>query len=81
MSFTDAMTVDSQPARPLVRNSRLVLSDPHIGQSIEISFPLPDMPVQIHHEEHVLDAELRGDSMRAMDDLGAGLAYFPRLKE
>ncbi len=78
---TDAMTVDSQPARPLVRNSRLVLSDPHIGQSIEISFPLPDMPVQIHHEEHVLDAELRGDSMRAMDDLGAGLAYFPRLKE
>ncbi len=78
---SDAMTVNSQPARPLVRNSRLVLSDPHIGQPIEIDFPIPDMPVQIHHEEHVIDAELRGDAMRAMDDLGTGLAYFPRLKE
>ena len=77
----DAMTVNSQPARPLVHNNRLVVSDPHIGQSIEIGFPIPDMPVQIHHEEHVIDAELRGDAMRAMDDLGTGLAYFPRLNE
>ena len=75
------MTVNSQPARPLVARNRLVVSDPHIGQPIEIGFPIPDMPVQIHHEEHVIDAELRGDAMRAMDDLGTGLAYFPRLNE
>ena len=73
----DTITVNSHPAQPLVRNNRLILFEPQIGQPIEIGLPLPDMHVQIHHDEHVIEAELRGDSMLAMDDLGAGLAYFP----
>ena len=50
-----------------------------MGREVEVVLLLPERDLTINHQDHDIAARLRGDSVIAMDDLGAGLAYFPPL--
>ena len=72
-------TVDGQPAEPLVADGRVWLRHPEVGRALDIRLPLVERELTIRHQDHDIGARLRGDAVIAMDDLGAGLAYFPPL--
>ena len=80
-SWTDvgAMTVDGQPAEPFIVDGRITLRSPRVGRTVEIELPLVERDLTIRHQDHDIEARLRGDAVVAMDDLGAGLAYFAPL--
>ncbi|MDE2768160.1 MAG: hypothetical protein OXO54_12545 [Chloroflexota bacterium] len=73
----DAITVDGQPARRFVADGRITLRRPRVGDTVVIGLPLAERDLMVHHQDHDIMARLRGDAVVAMDDLGAGLAYFP----
>ncbi len=72
-----SLRVDGAPAAARVENGRLWFRGPPVGRAIRIDFPLTERTLTIHHQDHDIQARLRGDAVTAMDDLGAGLAYFP----
>lgn len=75
----DAMTVDGQPAQPFIVDGRIRLHRPDVGRAVDIGLPLAERDLTIRHQDHDIGARLRGDAVVAMDDLGAGMAYFPPL--
>ena len=75
----DGMTVDGNPAERFIVSGRITLRHPPVGRAVEVVLPLPERDLTINHQDHDIAARLRGDSVIAMDDLGAGLAYFPPL--
>lgn len=75
----DAIVVDGHPAERYVVDGRLWLRQPEVGRVVEVRLPLVERDLTIHHQDHNIEARLRGDAVVAMDDLGAGLAYFPPL--
>ena len=75
----DATTVDGEPAERFIAEGRITLRHPPVGRAVEVVLPLPERDLTINHQDHDIAARLRGDSVIAMDDLGAGLAYFPPL--
>ncbi len=75
----DAMTVNGQLAGRLMDDRRLTLRRPRVGERVKIGLPLPERNLTIRHQDHDIGARLRGDAVVAMDDLGAGLAYFAPL--
>lgn len=75
----DAMTVNGQPAGRFIVEGRITVRRPRIGSAIEIGLPLGERDLTIRHQDHDIGARLRGDAVVAMDDLGAGLAYFAPL--
>ena len=75
----DAMTVDGQPAERCIVDGRITLRRPRVGDTVEIGLPLAERDLTIRHQDHDIGARLRGDAVVAMDDLGAGFAYFPPL--
>lgn len=75
----DEVTVDGQPARRFIADGRITLGSPRVGNTVEIRLPLAERNLMIHHQDHDIAARLRGDAVVAMDDLGAGMAYFAPL--
>ena len=75
----NAMTVDGQPADRFIVDGRIRIRRPPVGRALEIELPLIERDLTIRHQDHDIGARLRGDSVVAMDDLGAGMAYFPPL--
>ena len=75
----DAIVVDGHPAERFVVDGRLWLRQPEVGRVVEVRLPLTERNLTIHHQDHAIMARMRGDAVIAMDDLGAGLAYFPPL--
>ena len=75
----EAMTVNGQPAGRFIVDGRMTLRRPHVGSAVEVGLPLAERDLTIRHQDHDIGARLRGDAVVAMDDLGAGLAYFPPL--
>ena len=75
----DGTTVDGNPAERFIVSGRITLRHPPFGRAVEVVLPLPERDLTINHQDHGIAARLRGDSVIAMDDLGAGLAYFPPL--
>ena len=72
-------TVDTQPIERFVEDGRIALRCPQVGRAVEIRLPLAERDLMIRHQDHHIPARLRGDAVVAMDDLGAGFAYFPPL--
>ena len=75
----DETTVDGQPAERFIVDGRISLRCPQVGRTVEVGLPLAERDLTIRHQDHVIGARLRGDAVVAMDDLGAGMAYFPPL--
>ena len=75
----DTTTVEGQPAERFVVDGRITLRGPQVGRAVEIGLPLAERDLTIRHQDHDIGARLRGDAVVAMDDLGAGFAYFPPL--
>ena len=75
----DAIRVDGHPAERFVVDRRLWLRQPEVGRVVAVRLPLTERDLTIHHQDHDIEARMRGDAVVAMDDLGAGLAYFPPL--
>ena len=75
----DGTTVDGNPAERLIVDGRITLRRPQVGRAVEVGLPLAERDLRIRHQDHDISAHLRGDAVVAMDDLGAGLAYFPPL--
>ncbi|MCY3896144.1 MAG: hypothetical protein OXG17_06730 [Chloroflexi bacterium] len=74
-----AMAVDGEEAGRFIVDGRILLRTPTVGRTVEIRLPLAKRDLTIHHQDHEIGARLRGDAVVAMDDQGAGLAYFPPL--
>ena len=72
-------TVDGAAAAPRVSDGRLALRKPADGRPVEVRLPLTERDLTIQHQDHAIAARIRGDAVIAMDDLGAGMAYFPPL--
>ncbi len=75
----DAIRVDGHPAERFIVDGRLWLRQPEVGRAVETRLPLAERDLTIHHQDHDIEARMRGDAVIAMDDLGAGLAYFAPL--
>ncbi len=75
----DAIRVDDHPAERFVVDRRLWLRQPEVGRVVAVRLPLTERYLTIHHQDYDIEARMRGDAVVAMDDLGAGLAYFPPL--
>ncbi len=75
----NAIVVDGHSAERFVVDGRLWLRQPEVGPVVAVQFPLAERDLTIHHQDHEIRARMRGDAVVAMDDLGAGLAYFPPL--
>ena len=75
----DGTTVDGNPAERFIVDGRITLRRPQVGRAVEVGLPLAERDLRIRHQDHDIGARLRGDAVVAMDDLGAGLAYFPPL--
>ena len=73
----EAMTIDGKPAESSISDGRITLEHPRVGRAVEVRLPLAERDLTIHHQDHAIAARLRGDAVIAMDDLGAGFAYFP----
>ncbi len=73
----DELSVDGLQARQFVADGRILLRGPRVGNAVGIRLPLAERDLTIRHQDHEIGARLRGDAVVAMDDLGAGLAYFP----
>ncbi len=74
-----AMAIDDQAAGQFIADGRIWLRRPPVGRPVEVRLPLAERDLTIHHQNHDIEARMRGDAVVAMDDLGAGLAYFPPL--
>ncbi|MCY3957747.1 MAG: hypothetical protein OXG65_05585 [Chloroflexi bacterium] len=70
------IAVDGAEAGRFLVDGRITLPAPPVGRAIELELPLAERDLTIHHQHHEIGARLRGDAVVAMDDLGAGLAYF-----
>ena len=74
-----AMAIDGKAAGQFVADGRILLGRPPVGRAVEVRLPLAERGLTIHHQDHDIEARMQGDAVVAMDDLGAGLAYFPPL--
>lgn len=74
-----AMLVDGQVAGRFIVDGRITLRSPPVGRAVELRLPLTERNLTIRHQDHDIGARLHGDAVVAMDDLGAGMAYFPPL--
>ncbi len=61
------------------QNGYLVIAKPPVGKEIRIRVPLKESRVSLNHRTHKIVATLKGDSISAMENLGAPLAYFDPL--
>ena len=75
----EAILVDGEAAGQFIVGGRISLRNVPVGRAVEIRLPLAKRDITIHHQDHEIGARLRGDAVVAMDDLGAGLAFFPPL--
>ncbi|MYA59084.1 MAG: hypothetical protein F4X40_00800 [Chloroflexi bacterium] len=75
----EAIVVDGEAAGRFIVDGRISLRNVPVGRAVELQLPLAERDLTIHHQDHEIGARLRGDAVVAMDDLGAGLAYFPPL--
>lgn len=75
----DETTVDGQPAERCMVDGRINLGSPKVGRPMEIRLRLTERDLTVRHQHHHIRARLQGDAVVAMDDLGAGMAYFPPL--
>jgi len=75
----DQTTVDGQPAERHIVDGRINLGSPKVGRPVEIRLRLTERDLTIRHQDHDIRARLQGDAVVEMDDLGAGMAFFPPL--
>ena len=54
----------------------IIISEPTVGKSIEVTYPVPDSEITLNHRKRRIRAKLRGDTVVAMDNFGADLTFF-----
>ena len=77
----DAVSVDGSKEPPRCHNGYLVVSRPAINRWITIRFELAERDIVLSHRTREIKVRLRGDSVAAMSNFGAGLTFFPALDE
>jgi DUF1680 family protein len=61
---------------PRFNNGYLFLARPPRNRWLAVDFPLAERELTLQHRMHDIRVRLRGDSVLAMEDLGADLTFF-----
>ena len=62
-----------------IKNGYLTIAEPPVAKEIRIDVPLKKSRIALNHRTHQIAVALEGDSVSAMENFGAPLAYFDPL--
>jgi len=64
-----------------VINGYILIAKPALEEPVQVSYPVSESEIVLHHRTREIRARLQGDTVVSMDNFGAELTFFPPIND